>query len=400
MQYVHHYKPDGSSTLEVNQTAYIDTMMERFGLEDDQPKKETPLPKMAAGTDQSLFDGLGKGFMTKEETEWMKKYNSFPTIIGSLIHAMVHTRPDISYAVSVLSRAMSKPQPYHWKAARRVFQYLKGTRRLGLMYDRLAMLRMEPHLITAAVDSSFADCEFTARSTSGFVVWFGGTPVAWECKRQPLVTLSTMESEYVAASRCVSEIRFLHKLMDWIGIDRPHPTKCHEDNAACIAITSNPVHKQRSKHIAVKYHNVREAVKNNEVTLVQVWTEHQTADIFTKSLGKAAFKRFRSCLIGSVSDPMVHYDTMMQTHLRQVAGQQGTECIKMFHVCGSHCKQKSQIGGYSFNLRGNEGHENLDGDLSLRSGAQRWPELVIPFEKDNPIKKIILNGWFDTAAGA
>ena len=53
-----------------------------------------------------------------------------------------------------------------------------------------------------------------------------------------------------------------------------------------------------------------------------------------------------------------------------------------------------------FNLRGNEGHENLDGDLSLRSGAQRWPELVIPFEKDNPIKKVILNGWFDTAAGA
>ena len=140
--------------------------------------------------------------------------------------------------------------------------------------------------------------------------------------------------------------------------------------------------------------------KNKEVTLVQVWTEHQTADIFTKSLGKAAFKRFRSCLIGSVSDPMVHYDTMMQTHLRQVAGQQGTECIKMFHVCGSHCKHKSQIGRYSFNLRGNEGHENLDGDLSLRSGAQRWPELVIPFEKDNPIKKIILNGWFDTAAGA
>ena len=71
---------------------------------------------------------------------------------------------------------------------------------------------------------------------------------------------------------------------------------------------------------------------------------------------------------------MVHYDTMMQTHLRQVADQQGTECIKMFHVCGSHCGQKSQIGGYNFNMRGNEGHENLDGDLSLRSGAQRWPE--------------------------
>ena len=71
-----------------------------------------------------------------------------------------------------------------------------------------------------------------------------------ECKRQPLVTLGTMESEYVAASRCVSEIRFINKLTDWVGLDR-QVRNVHEDNAACIAISANPVHKQRSKHIAV-----------------------------------------------------------------------------------------------------------------------------------------------------
>ena len=95
---------------------------------------------------------------------------------------------------------------------------------------------------------------------------------------------------------------------------------------------------------------------------------------------------------------MVHYDTMMQTHLRQVAMQQKSDHIKMFHEFGLHCGHKSRLIGYDFNLRGDNDYEALDGDLSMKSGAQQWPELVIPFEKDNPIKKILLDGWFDTAA--
>ena len=95
---------------------------------------------------------------------------------------------------------------------------------------------------------------------------------------------------------------------------------------------------------------------------------------------------------------MVHYDTMMQTHLRQVAKQQDTDRIRMFHKCGPNCGVKTQLGGYTYNLRGDDKYDVLDGDLSLESGSQRWPELIIPFEKDNPIKKVLLDGWFDTAA--
>ena len=154
--------------------------------------------------------------------------------------------------------------------------------------------------LQAAVDSSFADCIETYRSTSGFVVWFGGSPIEWECKRQPLVTLSTMESEYVAASKCVCSIRFLKKLIEFVELGKG-TTKVHEDNAACVAVSSKPVHRSRSKHIGTKYHNVRDASSNGEVELVQVWTEHQCADLFTKSLVKEKFQRFREVLMGRVT---------------------------------------------------------------------------------------------------
>ena len=242
--------------------------------------------------------------------EWAACY-SYPMIIGSLIHAQVHTRPDIGYAVSILSRSMTNPTLAHYKAARCTLLYLRTTRELGIEYHQKNMLKNE-QLVTAttdeqydshyeaAVDASFADDRETYRSTSGFVIWFGCSPIDWECKRQPLVTMSTMESEYVAASKCVLSIRFLHKFLDFVELKRSGPTRVHEDNAACIAISDKPVHRARSKHIGVKYHNVREAVHNGEVKLLPVWTEHQVADIATKQSTKANFIRCRETLMGRV----------------------------------------------------------------------------------------------------
>jgi len=303
MKYPQTFDEEGHVTLAVNQTTYIDQVIKRFELDGgDYAGRDTPLP--AASSIKELEKKIGK-LDDEKLIAWSKKY-SFPMIVGSLIHAMVHTRPDIAYAVSVLSRHMSKPELWHYKAAQHLLLYLRETRTLGLEYSQKKMLAHTGPLITGtfdtndhdkdrrsyktfndflegAVDASFADDDGTARSTSGFVIWFCGMPVEFECKRQPLVTLSTMESEYVAASRCVLSVRFLHKFMDFVQLDRAGPTKVHEDNAACIAITAKPVHRSRSKHIAVKYHNVREAVENGEVELVQVWTEHQVADLFTRS---------------------------------------------------------------------------------------------------------------------
>ena len=126
--------------------------------------------------------------------------------------------------------------------------------------------------------------------------------------------MSTMESEYVAASKCVLSIRFLHKFLEFMELSRGGPTHVHEDNSACIAITSKPVHRSRSKHIGVKYHNVRDANENGEVELVQVWTEHQVADLFTKSLNTKTFTRLRETLMGYVP-----FDEMVKNHPKPAA---------------------------------------------------------------------------------
>jgi hypothetical protein len=361
MLYKHTKSVDGKhDVLTVNQTAYVETMITRFEMEDGMdipsPVKHTPLPTFSHVEElqKKMESGLdGEGY--KWLPAWAAKH-TFPTIIGSLIHAMVHTRPDISLAVAVLSRGMSAPELWMWRAAHHLLCFLKHTKHVGLTYDQAAMLshaerveRSNPtdtasRLVTAAyneeesvlaedgkrvpvddwlsskpadthfdpdkvhydkhleaaVDSSFADCIKTYRSTSGFVVWFGGSPIDWECKRQKLVTLSTMEAEYVAAAKCVCSIRFLKKLIDFVELEKG-TTKVHEDNSACVAVSTKPVHRSRSKHIGTKYHVVREASSRGELELVQVWTEHQTADLFTKSLPREKFERFQSTLLGETT---------------------------------------------------------------------------------------------------
>ena len=301
---------------------------------------DTPLPQMSSIDDlPKVFKRTSHVHVEERAKDWSEKF-SFPMIVGSLIHAMVHTRPDIAYALSVLSRFMSKPELHHFKAANYLLRYLKGTSHIGLRYDKAEILRSfkeMKNILTGAVDSSFADCSLSARSTSGFILWYGGCALDWECKRQPLVTMSTMEAEYVAASKCVLAIRALNKLVNFVGLYGTSPIQVLEDNAACVAIASHPVHRQRSRHIAVKYHNVRDACQNREVELVQVWTRHQVADIFTKSLSRDLFQNFRDVLFGydTKKDPMIA-DTYFYRDL-VAAVPKPDETTKQLHQISKGC---------------------------------------------------------------
>ena len=117
MRYRHTKDKYGNLEMRVDQTAYIQKLIERFELTDEKwPGKVTPLPAMAAAKDLEAKMGV----ITDADREWMERHPSMPRIIGSLIHAMVHTRPDIAYAVSLLSRTMADPQPYHYKACKHV----------------------------------------------------------------------------------------------------------------------------------------------------------------------------------------------------------------------------------------------------------------------------------------
>ena len=166
LRYTHDTSTEGEHVMKVDQTAYIDAMIERFDLTDPSfPSPKTPLPERV--------------YEDEELREWSQKF-SYPMLIGSLIHALVHTRPDIAYPVSVLSRAMSYPTSHHYKTARRLLLYLRTTRELGIEYhqknmlenERLVTSAVEEHgqYLEASVDASFADDQETCRSTSGYVV--------------------------------------------------------------------------------------------------------------------------------------------------------------------------------------------------------------------------------------
>ena len=125
-----------------------------------------------------------------------------------------------------------------------------------------------------------------------------------------------MESEYVAASRCVNEVRFIQKLLHFVGI-KQELVKIDEDNQSCVAISVAPVCKQRSKHIGVKYHNVRFHCQNGNIKLVQVGTQFQVADLFTKNLPAPLFRKFKEVLLG-----YKHYADMVRETLQTMDNKQ------------------------------------------------------------------------------
>ena len=144
---------------------------------------------------------------TQEEEEDMS-HVPYESVVGSLMYAMVCTRPDIAHAVGVLSRFMSNPGKEHWTTVKRVFRYLHGTSDYGLCYQ--GILGLERMLdIHGFVDADWARDLDQRRSTSGYVFSLFGGAVSWMSKRQSVVALSTTEAEYIAATHASMEAVWL-----------------------------------------------------------------------------------------------------------------------------------------------------------------------------------------------
>ena len=137
----------------------------------------------------------------------------------------------------------------------------------------------------------------TKKSTSGYVFRLGGDTISWKSKRQPIVTLSSTETEYVALCSAAQETIWLRHLLSSIGFEQVSPATLHEDNQSTIALSKNPNNHPRTKHIDIKYRYIRETVEKKQVQLVYCPTENMIADILTKGLPKSRFQCLRS-LIG------------------------------------------------------------------------------------------------------
>jgi hypothetical protein len=201
------------------------------------------------------------------------------------MYLMTSTRPDLAAAVGIFSRFLSNPGKEHWEGLKRVLRYIKYT-----VDYRLTFVRKEKFLLKGYVDSDWAGCVDTSRSTTGFVFVLGGTAVSWSSKRQKCVTLSSCEAEYVAAGHATREAIWLADFLAELGEDLPGAVQIHSDSQSAISLVKNPVQHQNTKHIRIQYHFIRERYKDGEVNFKYISTKDQPADFLTKAVSREKFE--------------------------------------------------------------------------------------------------------------
>jgi hypothetical protein len=258
--------------VHLHQAGYIGQLLRKYNLDALRPVK-TPVEP---GTE------LRKATVTIANDEFRSHYQE---LVGSLNYLATRTRFDISFAFGLVSRYMSNPTSNHLKAVHRIYAYLKATPELGPTF----LQQSSTLTVQAWADSAYADCLDTRRSTGGYVFTLNSAPVSWSSKRQKTVAVSTCEAEYVAASEAAKEAIWIQGLLK--ELDIPIPTiNLAIDNEAALRLTRNPEHHERSKHIDVRYHFIRERVQAKELYTVGVKGPDNKADIFTKALPRLKFE--------------------------------------------------------------------------------------------------------------
>lgn len=263
--------------LRISQKSYFEALLKSLDLWDIKTV-DTPMSDKDIGDIPKEHEALAS-FKTK-----------YQSAIGSIMYGMLGTRPDIAYAVSVVSRYSSNPTETHWKAVQRILRYIKGTLNYQLVFE--GPLRK----LVGYSDSDWAGDKSTRRSTSGFIFNIGSGAISWSSKRQPTVALSTCEAEYIGQTQATKEAIFLRNLLNEIHPEQPEATIIYCDNQGAITLARNPAFHARTKHISIQHHFVREKVTSGEIDLKFINTEDQIADGLTKPLAKDKFQKFRDLL--------------------------------------------------------------------------------------------------------
>jgi len=220
----------------------------------------------------------------------------YRSIVGGLLWVSTCTRPDIAFTVSVLAQHVASPCEHHLLMATRVLLYLKA-HPSGITYRHS---QQQPQLIGYA-DASYASDVFDRRSTSGYVFMLAGAAVAWRAKKQSEVVNSTTEAEYIALFFAGRQAHMLAQLFNFIGLSQHGPVRIYEDNTAAKLIAEDVSSQQRTKHIDVKYHSIREMVARGEVEIVMVGTRGQHADICTKPLNSTLHAVHKAAVLGELA---------------------------------------------------------------------------------------------------
>ncbi|KAG8481224.1 hypothetical protein CXB51_025964 [Gossypium anomalum] len=266
-----------TSKLYLSQKGYIEKLLCRFNMRSAKPVS-TPL-----AAHFRLSSALSP--QSDDEIEYMS-HVPYSSAVGSLMYAMVCSRPDLSYAVSAVSRYMANPGKEHWKAVQWILRYLRGTTDVCLQFGRT-----EDGVI-GYVDADFAGDLDRRRSLTGYVFTIGGCAISWKATLQTTVALSTTEAEYMAITEACKEAIWLKGLFSELNEDLQISTVfC--DSQSAIFLTKDQMFYERTKHIDVRYHFVRNIIARGDIVVSKISTHENPADMMTKSL---PITKFEHCL--------------------------------------------------------------------------------------------------------
>lgn len=272
---------DGSILFQ--QVKYINDVLERYNMCDS--KSTTTPMTLSKLTNQNCPkpNSIEKNQMSKIP---------YRHAIGSLLYISTWTRPEIAYAVQRCAAYVENPGQDHWTAVKRIIRYLKGTINSGINFVPNGTLNL-----TGYCDADWGGDTDSRKSFTGYIFKLAGNTITWRSRKQPTVALSTAEAEYMSLAEAVQEALYLRQLLHELGYTQTEPTTIFIDNQSAIKIAENPVQHQRTKHIDIKHHLVRDNIQNKHITLKYLPSTEMIADILTKPLPGPRFINLKSLIL-------------------------------------------------------------------------------------------------------
>ena len=264
-------------TIKINQPEYIKKILAKFGMDDAN----------------SSYVPAEPGLYLNKNPKNVKSKIPYREAVGSLLFAARVTRPDIEYAVNYLSQFVDSHGQEHWQALKRIMRYLAGTIDFGIVYGSSGS--NNKFELKGFTDADYAGCLDTRRSRSGYVFTMNDAPITWSSQRQPIVSLSTTEAEYIALTHATKEVIWLQRMLSELNIECI-TVPMYVDNRSAINLAKNADFHKRTKHIDVRFHFVREIVCSKKIKIEYVKTCEQLADLFTKPLPRTQFCNLREKL--------------------------------------------------------------------------------------------------------
>lgn len=225
---------------------------------------------------------------TKRSDKTENKKFPYREVIGSLLYLNNKTRPDLSFSINFASRYMESPTKSDVDNVKHIMRYLKGNENLGIKFTK----NCKNCEIIAYSDADFAGDLDTRKSTTGYLVFYNNGLINWTSRKQPIVAMSTMESEFIAAADCTQNLTYIKNFIEEIKCE-PVKITLKVDNKSAIELAKNGVINKRSKHIDVRYHYIHDKIKDGTLKLEHCSTSDQIADIMTKALDRIKFQKFR-----------------------------------------------------------------------------------------------------------